>query len=55
MDWQKLNMICPESLFDRLLILLFKIEFNLQGRAKWDHWDKVKGKSTDEAMQAYIQ
>jgi acyl-CoA-binding protein len=22
---------------------------------KWDNWEKVKGKSKDEAMQAYIQ
>ena len=29
--------------------------FDLKGKAKWDAWDKVKGKSADEAMAAYIQ
>ena len=24
------------------------------GRAKWDAWNAVKGQSSDEAMQAYI-
>jgi diazepam-binding inhibitor (GABA receptor modulator, acyl-CoA-binding protein) len=24
------------------------------GRAKWDAWNEVKGKSADEAMQAYV-
>jgi acyl-CoA-binding protein len=24
------------------------------GRAKWDAWDELKGKTTDEAMQQYI-
>jgi acyl-CoA-binding protein len=24
------------------------------GRAKWDAWEKLKGASTEEAMQAYI-
>ena len=24
------------------------------GRAKWDAWEKLKGQSTDQAMQAYI-
>lgn len=27
---------------------------DLVGRAKWDAWNELKGKSTDEAMQAYI-
>ena len=24
------------------------------GRAKWDAWDGLKGKSSDEAMQEYV-
>ena len=24
------------------------------GRAKWDAWNEAKGKSSDEAMQAYV-
>ena len=24
------------------------------GRAKWDAWNEAKGKSSDEAMQEYI-
>lgn len=28
--------------------------FDMRGRAKWDAWDKRKGMSTDEAMDAYI-
>ena len=27
---------------------------DMVGRAKWDAWDAVKGKSSDEAMQEYI-
>jgi len=27
---------------------------DMVGRAKWDAWNEVKGQSTDEAMQAYI-
>lgn len=27
---------------------------DMVGRAKWDAWNEVKGKSTDEAMQEYI-
>jgi acyl-CoA-binding protein len=27
---------------------------DLVGRAKWDAWDKVKGTSTEDAMQQYI-
>jgi len=27
---------------------------DLIGRAKWDAWNGVKGKSADEAMQAYV-
>ena len=27
---------------------------DMVGRAKWDAWDAVKGKSTDEAMQEYV-
>ena len=26
----------------------------LVGRAKWDAWNELKGKSGDEAMQAYV-
>ncbi|EFN56877.1 hypothetical protein CHLNCDRAFT_144518 [Chlorella variabilis] len=28
--------------------------FEPKGKAKWDAWDKEKGKSKEEAMQAYI-
>ena len=27
---------------------------DMVGRAKWDAWNEFKGKSTDEAMQEYI-
>ena len=27
---------------------------DMVGRAKWDAWDGLKGKSADEAMQEYI-
>ena len=27
---------------------------DMVGRAKWDAWNGLKGKSPDEAMQAYI-
>jgi acyl-CoA-binding protein len=27
---------------------------DMVGRAKWDAWDAVKGKSADEAMQEYV-
>ena len=27
---------------------------DMVGRAKWDAWNGVKGKSADEAMQAYV-
>ena len=27
---------------------------DMVGRAKWDAWNTLKGKSADEAMQAYI-
>jgi diazepam-binding inhibitor (GABA receptor modulating acyl-CoA-binding protein) len=27
---------------------------DMVGRAKWDAWNELKGKSADEAMQAYI-
>lgn len=27
---------------------------DMVGRAKWDAWNEVKGKSTDDAMQAYV-
>jgi acyl-CoA-binding protein len=27
---------------------------DMVGRAKWDAWNEVKGKSADEAMQAYV-
>jgi acyl-CoA-binding protein len=27
---------------------------DMVGRAKWDAWDAVKGKSGDEAMQEYV-
>jgi acyl-CoA-binding protein len=29
-------------------------QFDFVGRAKWDAWDKLKGTSTDEAMQSYV-
>ena len=28
--------------------------FDMKGRAKWDAWEKQKGKSREQAMQAYI-
>ncbi len=28
--------------------------FDMVGRAKYDAWEKVKGKSADEAMKAYV-
>ena len=28
---------------------------DLVGRAKWDAWNGVKGKSADEAMKAYVE
>jgi diazepam-binding inhibitor (GABA receptor modulator, acyl-CoA-binding protein) len=27
---------------------------DMVGRAKWDAWNEAKGKTTDEAMQQYI-
>ena len=27
---------------------------DMVGRAKWDAWNELKGKSSDEAMQEYI-
>lgn len=27
---------------------------DMVGRAKWDAWDAVKGKSSEEAMQEYV-
>ncbi len=27
---------------------------DMVGRAKWDAWNEIKGKSTDEAMQEYV-
>ncbi|MES2297617.1 MAG: acyl-CoA-binding protein [Pseudomonadota bacterium] len=27
---------------------------DMVGRAKWDAWDAIKGTSTDDAMQQYI-
>jgi len=27
---------------------------DMVGRAKWDAWNEFKGKSSDEAMQAYV-
>jgi diazepam-binding inhibitor (GABA receptor modulating acyl-CoA-binding protein) len=27
---------------------------DMVGRAKWDAWNELKGKSTDEAMQEYV-
>lgn len=29
-------------------------QFDFVGRAKWDSWEKLKGTSTQEAMQQYI-
>lgn len=29
-------------------------QFDFVGRAKWDAWEKLKGSSTQEAMQMYI-
>ena len=29
-------------------------QFDFVGRAKWDTWEKLKGTSTREAMQQYI-
>lgn len=29
-------------------------QFDFVGRAKWDTWEKLKGTSTKEAMQQYI-
>lgn len=29
-------------------------QFDFVGRAKWDAWEKLKGTSTQEAMQMYI-
>jgi diazepam-binding inhibitor (GABA receptor modulator, acyl-CoA-binding protein) len=28
--------------------------FDFVGRAKWDAWEKLKGTSTTEAMQSYV-
>ena len=28
--------------------------FDMTGKAKWDAWDKCKGKTNEEAMEAYI-
>ena len=28
---------------------------DMVGRAKWDAWNGVKGKSADEAMKAYVE
>lgn len=28
---------------------------DMVGRAKWDAWNAVKGKSTDAAMQEYVE
>ena len=28
--------------------------FDMKGKAKWDAWDKLKGKTQDEAKQYYI-
>ncbi len=27
---------------------------DMVGRAKWDAWNELKGKSTDDAMQEYV-
>ena len=29
-------------------------QFDFVGRAKWDAWEKLKGTSTKEAMQQYV-
>lgn len=29
--------------------------FDMKGRAKWDAWSKIKGKSSEDAMNEYIQ
>lgn len=29
-------------------------QFDFVGRAKWDAWEKLKGTSTEEAMQQYV-
>jgi acyl-CoA-binding protein len=29
-------------------------QFDFVGRAKWDAWDRLKGTSSTEAMQAYV-
>jgi acyl-CoA-binding protein len=29
-------------------------QFDFVGRAKWDAWDKLKGTSSTEAMQSYV-
>ena len=29
-------------------------QFDFVGRAKWDAWEKLKGTSTQEAMQMYV-
>ncbi len=28
---------------------------DLVGRAKWDSWNALKGRSTEQAMQAYVE
>lgn len=28
--------------------------FDMRGRAKWDAWDKRKGMSAEQAMEAYV-
>lgn len=28
---------------------------DMRGRAKWDAWSKLKGKSSEEAMEAYVE
>lgn len=28
---------------------------DMVGRAKWDAWNEVKGKSADDAMQQYVE
>ena len=28
---------------------------DMVGRAKWDAWNELKGKSSDEAMEAYVE
>ena len=29
--------------------------FDLKGKAKWDAWEKAKGKSKEEAMTEYVK